>query len=399
MWSRLSNEAAGGVVSAGADHPSLETAVAPEARPAANSNLGSELALVKAVIAGDPMAARRFVDQASAALWSVVVKLEGDGTEGEAAFLHVVTLLKADGFARLKAFDRRARLSTYLALVARDILSDRLARSFSEAPGEAWQRFVRFFERDIRRRVTEQFPRNIGLVAQEDAFQEVCLKLIEGDFHRIRAYGGRGSFVGYVLTVVDRILIDLVRRDAPRRRLPAAVARLSLLDQEVYMAIAWQACPLDAARIAAMLRGRLEQEPSSAEVSAALERIAGVARLHETAQSRRTEIVSLDSITEGGGGVAIADPAPSPEDQLLLAEEERGRAVLVAAVKAAAADLPADEKLYLQTIFSVSEPLSAGEIARLMGYPVGDVYRLKQRAQRWIKDVAVQLVKNSDQSV
>ena len=29
------------------------------------------------------------------------MKLEGDGTEGEAAFLHVVTLLKADGFARL----------------------------------------------------------------------------------------------------------------------------------------------------------------------------------------------------------------------------------------------------------------------------------------------------------
>ena len=50
------------------------------------------------------------------------------------------------------------------------------------------------------------------------AYQEVCLKLIEDDFRRIRAYGGRGSFTGYILTVVDRILIDLVRRELPRRR-------------------------------------------------------------------------------------------------------------------------------------------------------------------------------------
>jgi hypothetical protein len=47
--------------------------------------------------------------------------------------------------AGLKAFDGRACLSTYLALVARDILAERLARRFSEAPDEARRRFARFF--------------------------------------------------------------------------------------------------------------------------------------------------------------------------------------------------------------------------------------------------------------
>jgi RNA polymerase primary sigma factor len=97
--------------------------------------------------------------------------------------------------------------------------------------------------------------------------------------------------------------------------------------------------------------------------------------------------------------LAITDPAPTPEDYLLLAEEERSRVALVAAVKAAAVDLPSDERRYLQTVFATADPLSPREIAVLMEVPVEDVYRLKQRAQRWMKELAVRLEKNSDRSV
>jgi RNA polymerase primary sigma factor len=367
------------------------------APPSTVANPRSERALVAAVVAGDAAAAKRFLDAVSATLWSVVTRLEGHGGDAEAAFLHVLTYLKADGYARLRAFDGRARLSTYVALVAREALAERLAHRFHEAPRDAWSLFVRYFDADIRRRVARRFPHGSGHAAHDDVYQELCLKLIEDDFRRIRAYGGHGSFVGFVLTMIDRILIDLLRRNLPRRRLPAVIARLSSLDQEVYAALVWEGCPPDVERLAGMLRGRLAREPDAHEIKSAITRI-GAAVPHMPV-SGRTETVSLDVIMDDGAGAILADPALNPEDQLLLAEEERNRAALIAAVKAAAADLPADERLYLQTVLEATDQLPAREVAKLMSCPVEDVYRLRQRTRRWIGDVVTQFENKSNRNV
>src|SRR5437660_9588645 len=130
------------------------------------STAQSDLTLVKAVLSGDSKAANRLLDAVSTTLWTVVVRLEGEGQKGEAAFLEVVAGIKADGFRRLQAFDGRARITTYLAIVARDILADRLAASFISAPSEVWTRFERFFGDDIRRRVVRRFPRDAGTAAR-----------------------------------------------------------------------------------------------------------------------------------------------------------------------------------------------------------------------------------------
>ena len=393
MWSRVQ------LPDNGPANRNESVATSPAGRPKASSRREFERSLVNALLSGEAGAAKRFLDHTSTTLWSIVAKLEGDGSDGEAAFLHVVTSLEADGGSRLKGFDGRARLSTYLSLVVRDIAGDRLARQFSEAPHEAWPRFARFFESDIRGRVARQLPRNSGNAEREDAYQEICLKLIEDDFRRIRAYNGRGSFTGYVLTVVDRILIDLIRREVPRRRLPATVARSTVLDRAVYAAVVWDGCPQDVGRLAAALRGRLEWNPDAVEVSESLARVTRMVRLRPAPTSHGTDAVSLDVLVEHGGGLSLADPSPTPEDWVLLAEEERSRAALVAAVKAAAADLPSDERLYLQIVFSANEPLPARRIARLMGCPLEQVYRLKQRTQRWLKDMVVRLQPSSDISV
>ena len=354
------------------------------------ANPRPELELVKAVLAGDSAAAQRFLDATAATLWSVVVKLEGDGADGEAAFLGVVEGLKADGYARLRAFDGQSRLSTYLAIVARDILADRLARGFVEAPRKSWSRFERFFGADIRRRVTQRFPREGSSGQRDDAYQEVCLKFIEDDYRRIRAYDGLGSFTGFILTIAERVLIDLVRRDAPRRRLPAAVARLPQLEQDIYAAVVWNAHPVDADRLATTMRGRFERDPDAAEIKAAMARLAELVPL-APAVSARNEMVSLDSSGEEGEGFSVPDSSGSPEQQLLESEEQQTRASLLAAVKAAAAELPAEDRLYLQIVFSATDPMPAREIARAMQVPVEEVYRLKQRSQRWLKEVAVKL--------
>ena len=355
------------------------------------ANPRSELALVKAVVAGDPAAAQQFLDTASNTLWSVVVTLEGEGADGEAAFLGIIEALKADGYARLKAFDGRSRLATYLAIVARDILADRLARSFVEAPRHSWARFERFFGADIRRRVAQRFRREASSGHRDDAYQEVCLKFIEDDYRRIRAYDGLGSFTGYILTVAERILIDLVRRDAPRRRLPAAVARLSQLDQDIYAAIIWNSHPADADRLAMTMRGRFDKDPDAADIRQAMERLAKLGPLVPPAASGRSRMVSLDSPGDDDEALAVPDHGATPEEQLLEAEEERTRNELLEAVKAAAAELPADERLYLQIVCAASDPLPAREIARSMQLPVEEVYRLKQRAQRWSASVAGRL--------
>ena len=356
-----------------------------------------EHALVKAVLSGEADAASRFLEHVSTTLWSIVVKLAGDGADAEAAFLHIVASLKADDYARLRGFDGRSRITTYLSLVARDVLADELAGQFSKTPREAWARFARYFETDIRNRIAKQLPSKLGRAGREDAYQEVCLKLIENDFRRIRSYGGRGSFTGYILTVVDRILIDLVRRETPRRRLPAAISRLPPVEQAIYAAVVWEGCPLDADRLAASLRGRLTQDPTAADIAESVTRLAGIVRLERS--SPATEAVSLDALLGEGGSIAIADSSPTPEDRLLLFEEEERRAAFVAAINAAAEKLPSDQRLYLQIVFSANEPLPARGIARMMGCPVEDVYRLQQRSQKWLKNITVQLEKNSDMSV
>jgi RNA polymerase primary sigma factor len=352
----------------------------------------SELALLSAVLAGDGEAAKRFLEAVSPGLWSVVVKLEGEGPHAREAFLHVVAALKANSYARLRAFDRRASLSTYLAIVAREVLAERLVGDLIKAPREAWKRFERFFGVDLRRRVAQRFPRDAS--AREDAYQELCLRLIEDDYRRLRAYDGHGSFTGYILTVADRTLIDLVRREAPRRRLPAAVGRLPDLDQAVYAAVVWESTPKDASQLAIKLRGRFERDPEPAEIRQCLERLTKLGPMEASGPAARSATVSIEADAEEGGILALADPGANPEEELLLAEEGRTRAALLAAIRAEAANLPANDRLYLQISFSATDPLPAREIARRMQLPVEEVYRLKQRLQRWLAELAARFEKD-----
>ena len=350
----------------------------------------ADFVLVAAVLAGDNDAGVRLLDIAAAALWAVVGKLEGDGPHRDGAFTDVVAAVKADGFARLRGFDGRSRLQTFLALMAREILAERLARSFVEDPSGAWSRFERYFGSDIQRRIGQRFPRDGG--TQDDIYKDVCVKLVEDDFRRIRAYSGRGSFTGYVLTTVDRLLIDLLRRNTSRRRLPAAVARLCLLDQEVYAAIVWDNCPADPARLAVTLRDRLEQEPSPAEIQEAVVRTSAIVHPGPMGTTGR-DAASIDTLASGAEEIVITDQAAPKGAGLLLAEEEHIRLILTDAARVEAADLAQEDQLYLQIAFSAADPLPTRQIAQMMGCPVETVYRLKQRAHRWLTAVAARLGK------
>lgn len=349
-----------------------------------------ELRLVSRVVGGDTAAIAEFLGVAQRSIWPAVVILTGEG-RAENTFLDVISGLKADGFARLKRYDGRSQLSTFLTLQSRDLLAMEIAGGFAAEPDRAWRAFERLFGGAIRARIRCRFPR-ADEARQNDLFQEVAVRLVEDGYRRIRSFGGYGSFSGYILTAVDRILIDLLRQEAPRRRLPADVIRMSPLHHAIYAAIVWRGCPCNVDDLARMLHGNLKPEPTRDEMAAALGDLAGPIAAAGAAPAKPVE-VSIDAGTIAHD--AIADPFATADEILIDHEEETAREAVIAAVKQAAAALPDDERFYLQTILTASDPLPAREIARQMGVAVEEVYRLRQRVQRWMRQIASDLQKNA----
>ena len=352
--------------------------------------------LVARVIAGDQAAIGSFTQIAGAAIWPIVVKLVGEGKAAEEAFLDVIAALRAHGFARLARFKGRSTLAAYLVLVARDVLAERSMRAFATAPDVAWARFERYFGPDIRRRIGRYFPR-ADASAIEDHYQSVSLKLIEDDCRRIRAFRGEGSFAGYIGGIVDNLLLDLLRREAPRRRLPAEVLRMPQLHRAIFMAAVWNDVPMDLDRMIAAVSYTIEPEPDREEVGGAMAALAGVIATHRSAVAPQT--ISIEDEDAGRAVHNIATQTRSPEEALLEAEDALARQALVDAVKREAAALPSEDRLYLKLFLETPEPLPPREIAMVMALPVNEIYRLRQRMDRWMKKIGAGLQNSPNLSV
>ncbi len=349
----------------------------------------NELQLVAGVKAGQPAAVRQFLDLAGAAIWPVVLALVGEGPAAEGAFLSVLAALKANDFVRLSGYDGRSRLSTFLTLVTRDVLGEEVARLFSLDRDRAWRRFDRLFARDIRLCIRRRFPK-ADQAQHEDLFQDISASLLEQDFRRIRAYDGRGSFCGYILLVVDRLLIDRLRQEAPRRRLPAEIGRLPELHRLLFAAGAWQNVPLDPDRMAEALRGRIDPPPTRAALETALKQVAGA-----IASARGSEAKTRTISVDDEGTPEIAAPGANAEEALMSRQAASSREALLDMIRQEAETLPADQQLYLRLLLEAPDPRPAREIARELAVPVTEVYRLQQQTRRWIKKMAAQVQKNA----
>jgi RNA polymerase primary sigma factor len=343
-----------------------------------------EAALAARVAAGDAAAIDRFLDLAGAPIWTAVVRLEGEGAAAEAAYLKVLDALRADDWQRLKAFDGRASLATWLALFARRVLIEALPQALAAAPDAGWRRFERIFGRDIRRRVARRFPRADQTV-HDDLFQEVCVGLVEDGYRRLLAFGGTGSFEGFVLTLIDRLLIDLLRKEAPRRRLPAEVERMSGLDQAVFIQAAWKGAPMEPARLLERLGGHAP-ELDLFTVAASLQRVRGAVEAERTRRSFGRTASIDESPEQGGIGDTLASNDPDPEDELIRRQAEGGQSALIGAIVAAAEAWPDDERVYLKTFLGSGAP--PREIARMMARPIEAVRQIQQRVQRRMTQIA-----------
>lgn len=279
---------------------------------------GGDLDLVRDVLAHRGNAWERLTRRLADTVWTACLILEGTEASARDAFALVMDGLRADGFRRLRDYDGSSRIETFAILLTREILIERLLSRLGHGREIAWAAMEHFFAADIRRIIARRMPGDDNEEARRDAYQEICLHLVEDDFRRLKAYQGSGSFGGFILHMVDRMAVDIVRR--------------------------------------AIGRGNGEARPRP---------------------------VALD----GAPWEALPCPLPSPEQTLLTAEEETLLSRATTVLAELADDLPPAEALYLRITLSGAAPLPAREIARQMGRPVTEVYKLKQRLMTRLHDV------------
>jgi RNA polymerase primary sigma factor len=359
----------------------------------------TDLAMLRAVFAHDADAWAQFVRRYQGDVYTAC-RMAFPDNEAKDVFVQVMVQLRADDFALLRAFDGRATLSGYLRLVLRDVLSERVARLLSENPERGWRAFEHFFKRDLLRIIARYFPAAAG-DGDEDIYHDVVSTLIEDGYRRIRAYDGQGSFGGYVLRIVNNLCIDRLRKDVPRRRLPAAIQRLSAAEQEVFRQLYWENCPEH--QLGAALRAHKVELGAEAMAAAVVAVRAALPRDFSAGdEDKRPRLVALPGTTEGRTGESeLPDERPTPEDAVIAHEDEVTLEQASGALRAAVARLPQDIRLYLQYVMAGDRDLPPRDIAKLMARPVTDIYRLRQQAERLLRQALSEdaAVKNLRMSV
>jgi len=273
-------------------------------------------------------------------------------------------------------------------LITRDVLAQRLLRLLQEDSNRGWSAFGRFFEADIRRLILRRLPGQSYEDARADAYQETCVALIDNDYRRLKAYSAAGSFTGFVLHTVDRLVIDFIRSFSARRRAPAAIARLPALEQEIFKLVYWEGVTPQTEALGPQLARRLAARPAVDAVAAALDRVrrdtpAG----YGSSVAPHARTASLSETPEIADRVSVEGPGVQSPEEIALEQEREGLLGFAAkALREVAKTLPEIERLYLQIALGGPEPLPAREVARLMQRPVEEIHRLRPRVLKLLKD-------------
>ena len=186
----------------------------------------------------------------------------------------------------------------------------------------------------------------------------------------------------------------------PRRRLPAAIQRLTAAEQEVFRQLYWENCPEH--QLAAALRARKIELGTEAIATAVVTVRTALPRDFGADDDHRPRLVALPGSTDGRDGESeLPDERPTPEDAVIAQQDEAALEQATGALKIAIARLPQEIRLYLQHVMSGDGDLAPRDIARLMARPVTDIYRLRQQADRMLRQALSEnsAVKNLRMSV
>jgi len=201
---------------------------------------------------------------------------------------------------------------------------------------------------------------------------------------RLRAYSGRGSPSGFILQVIENLVVDYARTIVPRRRLPASIERLSTLDQSVFRLLYWERIAPDCRTLLPRIP-RSEPQPTAAEVGEAIIRVRAALPLCYSPEGRGpdrvVDISAADEALLAGGSEDWMEP--TPEDRLIKGQEASLLEQALTLLQQALPRLTTTERLYLQYALNGYPPR---EIARLVSLPVEAVHKLAQRVKRTLRE-------------
>jgi RNA polymerase primary sigma factor len=340
------------------------------------SRAQSDLVLVRNVISGKNGAWKRLLEQSADTIYTAC-RIAFPSEEVEPAFLDMVNRLRVDNFARLKTYNGRAPLNAFIGLILRELLADRVFILLERDINRGWRLFEHFFKRDIEQLANDYHESTASVMDEtesvSDWVQKVKMALIENNFARLRKHSGKGSFGGYVRSVVKNLCIEYQREVVGRRRLPAAIAKLPEFDQEVFRQINWHR--KDPSTLLAYFADMQEPRRSRDEVAAAIIRV--TERVPPGFIDRNRGMTELRE----GSYEELPDPGPTPEESILLEQEEAGYQRISEALAEAIASLTEDVRTYLWYRLYHDPPLKPSEIAAAMERPEQEVYTMAARAK------------------
>jgi len=326
--------------------------------------------LVAAALTGNADSVTRLITEISGVVWASCLALSSYEGEARDCFIEVMALFRSSGFAPFRDYDGRSRLKTFTALLVREVHCMKLRQLLDSDQVKAWQLFEQLFQADIRRQIQRRVSSSVSDEFCRDLYQAVCLAFIDDDYRRVRSWTGKGSFAGYILRCAENIIRDQIRQNIlRRRRLPAQVENLGEIEREIFKLIAWEGCPERPDVLEAELKSRLSRDVSRSEIERALGRV-------------RSHIARTSSPLNPDDLVASVQ---SPEEIAIHVSAEHQLSAAFGALEQAAEKLADDERAYLNFVLSENPP-PARELAELMARPVEEIYALKKRVLRKLRE-------------
>lgn len=298
----------------------------------------------------------------SAPILRATCALTGAGDRA-GALAFVLSALRRDGFKRLESLPEGEGRETYLMLQAREILAAQIPDLLRSSPEKGWARFERVFRKDVERRIASR-ARGDSAADWADLYQNVVLRLVEGEYRRLKAYKGAGSYTGFVLRVVDNLIVDVQRAKSGRLRLPAVIKAMPEFEQAVFRLLAWRGVRDRRSDVMGALPIGIEAD--GADLDAAIARVRAAAAEERQRLALRPKFVPW---TEAASSQSVE----ADQD-----EEQYG--AFLRLLRDLRPSLTEQQQIYLDLVLDAALPPRA--IADHMGVPVQEVYRLGEQIIR-----------------
>ena len=245
----------------------------------------------------------------------------------------------------------------------------------SQDPQPAWDSFL-----EVHSALISQVVRWFGRDTDEagDCFLYVCEQLRRNQFRRLRRFHpeGRASFTTWLRAVVRNLCLDWYRSRRGRYRVFQSVARLSDLDQQVFLHVCDKGLSVE--ECTETLRPAFATV-SLEQIETSLEHLRNTLGPHQmrllNARRSRPHLVDADG-SDRPGGREVEDPSPDPEVQAALREG-------LDSVQRALTRLPDSDRLLLLLRFE--QELTLAQVAKLLSL------RDAQAADRRIRGALVKI--------